>query len=322
MTSATGLGMVDIAILEACERSGAVCDAAHLNTQRVLEMLHEQTGFGPRVAYEPLLDLARPYSVHLPLIDFHGNYGSPDFGPAAPRYTECRLTPLGQAALSAERGEIGPVPILLINGDTHVGGRRPPLDPRRVVEAIRNCSSLDDAGIAATVGLPMFPTGCIVDGNRDAFTAGLEVGLVLTARISEGHDGRSPRNHVQLVISDLPPDASASAIAETIVSRIDRARRSTGPPGRTPTPEYREEPPPISDINDASAGGITELVVTVTQGADAVAARRFLDTIWGVRRTMTVCLGRPVATLVREFIERSPGDLEHRLTLIEAAIRR
>src|SRR4249920_558806 len=45
----------------------------------------------PEAVYEALVRMAQPFSLRHPLIDFKGNYGSPDFGPAAERYTECRL---------------------------------------------------------------------------------------------------------------------------------------------------------------------------------------------------------------------------------------
>ena len=44
--------------------------------------------------YDALARMAQPFSLRHPLIDFHGNYGSPDFPPAAERYTESRLAPL------------------------------------------------------------------------------------------------------------------------------------------------------------------------------------------------------------------------------------
>src|SRR3954467_9234474 len=49
---------------------------------------------GNSAIYDALVRMAQPFSLRHPLIDFHGNYGSPDFGPAASRYTECRLHPL------------------------------------------------------------------------------------------------------------------------------------------------------------------------------------------------------------------------------------
>src|SRR5439155_1087088 len=55
---------------------------------------------GSAAIYDALVRMAQPFSLRHPLIDFHGNYGSPDFGPAAERYTECRLSPLAMQMLA------------------------------------------------------------------------------------------------------------------------------------------------------------------------------------------------------------------------------
>src|SRR6201997_4940924 len=49
---------------------------------------------GNSAIYDALVRMAQPFSLRHPLIDFHGNYGAPDFPPAAERYTECRLSSL------------------------------------------------------------------------------------------------------------------------------------------------------------------------------------------------------------------------------------
>ena len=54
---------------------------------------------GNSAIYDALVRMAQPFSLRHPLIDFHGNYGSPDFGPAAERYTECRLSQLAMRML-------------------------------------------------------------------------------------------------------------------------------------------------------------------------------------------------------------------------------
>jgi DNA gyrase subunit A len=306
MSAATGLGLLDLAILEACEHLGATNGAPYLKTSRVVQLVHERTGIGPRTSFEPLCDMARPYVVRLALIDFHGNYGSPDFGPAAPRYTECRLTSLGAAALAAERGHMGPLPIGLINGDTHVDGTRPPLDPRRTLQAIRAAATVSDAELASIVGLPAFPTGCMVAGDTHAFADGRSTQLHLAARITDVATG-------QLLISHLPPDCSATQIVAAIQSRLDGADRYLD--------SDEQQPLPIRDVNDHSTGANgTQLVVTSVPGTDLEDTRRFLDGIWGVRRTMTVCLGNPIAAQIRTFSRISPDDLDERLALIESAI--
>ncbi len=54
---------------------------------------------GNQAIYDALVRMAQPFSLRHPLIDFHGNYGSPDFPPAAERYTECRLSLLAMHML-------------------------------------------------------------------------------------------------------------------------------------------------------------------------------------------------------------------------------
>src|SRR3546814_2920090 len=49
--------------------------------------------------YDALVRMAQDFSLRHPLIDGHGNFGSPDFGAAASRYTECRLAPLAMQML-------------------------------------------------------------------------------------------------------------------------------------------------------------------------------------------------------------------------------
>ena len=54
---------------------------------------------GDSAIYDALVRMAQPFSLRHPLIDCHGNYGSPDFGPAASRYTETRLHSLAMLLL-------------------------------------------------------------------------------------------------------------------------------------------------------------------------------------------------------------------------------
>src|ERR1700752_575426 len=60
---------------------------------------------GNQAIYDALARMAQPFSLRHPLIDFHGNYGSPDFPPAAERYTECNLHPLAMQLLAVIDGK-------------------------------------------------------------------------------------------------------------------------------------------------------------------------------------------------------------------------
>ena len=132
MSERSGLGMVEIALLEALETTEFLrCDQA-------LARVEERIGLAPGYAYEVLVDLARPWTMPVNLVEGQGNFGSCGNDlPANFGYTEARITRAGKAALAAERGEMAPLPIGLINGNTYREGLRPPFRPRAIIHAIR-----------------------------------------------------------------------------------------------------------------------------------------------------------------------------------------
>ena len=125
MSDRTGLGPLEEAILLTLDDLSQQHDRPYKRSALLLREMERNLGFGPRYVYEPLCDLARPWVVLLPLIDGHGNFGSPDYPAADPRYTECRLSPAGMLAVAAERAHIPPLPIGLINGTHYRGGTQP-----------------------------------------------------------------------------------------------------------------------------------------------------------------------------------------------------
>ncbi|MEC7456403.1 MAG: DNA gyrase subunit A, partial [Actinomycetota bacterium] len=139
---------------------------------------------GDSAIYDALVRLAQPFSVRHPLIDFHGNYGSPDFGPAASRYTECRLHPLAMQLLadidedtvdmvpnydgSTEQPSVLPArfPNLLVNGSQGIAvGMATNIPPHNLGEVIDATVHLIDNPDATSDDLmefvkgPDFPTG-------------------------------------------------------------------------------------------------------------------------------------------------------------------
>jgi DNA gyrase/topoisomerase IV subunit A len=305
VSALTGLGPIEVGVLEACDRCGAGRAAPYRKSALIVGELYDATGIGPRIGYEVLCDMARPYISHLALIDFHGNFGSVEFSPASPRYTESRLTSLGAAAHDAERGRNGALPIGLINGDTHVGGSRPPMDPRRVLAALRAAVDASDDELVDLVGLPAFPTGCAVAGDGAQVASGAPTTLALRARITATGQG-------ELIVSNLPPDVNVATIANTIQRSVDFPN----------WPRRRESPHPIAEVNDQSTDALgTRLVITVRPGADLDEATELVEDIYGIHRTITVSLGGPLPELLRGWIRiHGRDDLEQQLAPIEAAI--
>ncbi len=231
---------------------------------------------GDGAIYDALVRMAQPFSLRHPLIDFHGNYGSPDFGPAASRYTECRLHPLAMQLLAdidentvdmlpnydgtTEQPAVLPArfPNLLVNGSQGIAvGMATNIPPHNLGEVIDATMYLVDNPDATTDDLmefvkgPDFPTGGAILGRAgiiDAYRTGRgSVKMRATAAIDEGKSGR-----MEIVVTELPYQTSCSAIAARITELVE-AGDIDG----------------IADINDGSSGGETSLVITLKRDANA-----------------------------------------------------
>ncbi len=231
---------------------------------------------GDGAIYDALVRMAQPFSLRHPLIDFHGNYGSPDFGPAASRYTECRLHPLAMQLLAdidedtvdmlpnydgtTEQPEVLPArfPNLLVNGSQGIAvGMATNIPPHNLGEVIDATIHLIDHPEATPDDLmefvkgPDFPTGGSILGRAgiiEAYRTGRgSVKMRATATIDEGKSGR-----MEIVVTQLPYQTSCSAIAARITELVE-AGDIDG----------------IADINDGSSGGETSLVVTLKRDANA-----------------------------------------------------
>ena len=96
-----GLKPVHRRIIWDMEEQGFRPDRGHVKCARVAgDTMARFHPHGDSAIYAALVRMAQPFSLRHPLIDFHGNYGSPDFGPAESRYTECRLDPLAMELLA------------------------------------------------------------------------------------------------------------------------------------------------------------------------------------------------------------------------------
>jgi DNA gyrase subunit A len=231
---------------------------------------------GDGAIYDALVRMAQPFSLRHPLIDFHGNYGSPDFGPAASRYTECRLHPLAMQLLAdidedtvdmvpnydgtTEQPEVLPArfPNLLVNGSQGIAvGMATNIPPHNLGEVIDATIHLIDhpecelEALMEHVKGPDFPTGAQILGRAgilDAYRTGRgSVKLRAKASIEESKSGA-----YEIIVTELPYQTSVSAIAGRIQELVDAGDLDG-----------------IRDVNDGSAGGKTNLVITLKRDANA-----------------------------------------------------
>src|SRR3954466_9661646 len=182
---------------------------------------------GQQAIYDALVRMAQPFSLRHPLIDFHGNYGSPDYEPAAPRYTESRLDPLAMQLLAGiDEGTVDMVanydgreqepavlparfPNLLVNGSQGIAvgmaTNIPPHNLGEVIDAVIHLIDNPDAqpdDLMQFVKGPHFPGGALIMGRSgimDAYRTGKgSIRLRGKAEIEEG--ARNDR----IVITELP----------------------------------------------------------------------------------------------------------------------
>jgi DNA gyrase subunit A len=230
---------------------------------------------GNTAIYDALARMAQPFSLRHPLIDFHGNYGSVDFPPAAERYTESRLSPLAMHMIEGldeetvdmvrnytnEEDEPSVLPSrfpnLLVNGSQGIAvGMATNIPPHNLGEVIDATIHMIDHPEATADELmrfvrgPDFPTGALILGRQgimDAYRTGRgSIKMRAKAEIIEGRSGD------EIVISELPYQASPKGILEKIAELVN-AKELDG----------------IRDIRDLSAGDDTKLVVYLKRDAAA-----------------------------------------------------
>jgi DNA gyrase subunit A len=183
---------------------------------------------GDQAIYDSLVRMAQDFALRLPLVDGHGNFGSPDDPPAASRYTECRLTPGSMAMVESldedtvdwtptyDSSELEPsvlpsgIPNLLVNGSSGIAvGMATNMVPHNLSEVVAGLKelladpalSLDD--LMTHIPGPDFPTGGILLGTagaKEAYATG-KGSLTLRARAEVG-EGSAKRKAI--IVTELP----------------------------------------------------------------------------------------------------------------------
>jgi DNA gyrase/topoisomerase IV subunit A len=295
----TGLDAVVLAALECLDEVDARPDGRYVKSAKVVDRMYASRGIPPRHGYDAICYTSAPWLVHVRLIDFFGNLGSPDPNDeaAAPRYTEVRLSPAGSMALAAERGELPRLPIRLINGDLALGGTSPPFDPARLLDAFRAAATgaATDTELVETLGLPAFPTWCSVAGDLTALASGARTLLRLSADVAIETHARAPR----LVLSHFPLGVGPEAAAQSLAARADAARTRDL---RATHPELHDKLAlPLRDVRNESVDLVGRVVCELWPGADAEMCREGVLQTWPVMTTLPVQLPATLPTLVREF---------------------
>jgi len=328
------VGVVELALLDALDTLRARPGRRFSGCERVLAVVEDTSAVPRGYGYEVLVDTARGWLTQVPLIDPQGNFGSQgNDPPAGPRYTEARLSPAGQLTLAAERGELAPLPIGLINGNTHRGGLRPPFRPQGIFDAIRlvhRKPRVASRELLDTIGPPDFLTGCTVTGDMSALYAGqltelrLDSRLTLTDQASLPEWARPPRRadapalkRTVLLIDQFPPYANPDETAKSLAARSKQRSWDDN------YPELRDATRlQLRDVMDLSTNrdGI-QIACIPAPDADPEQVRNQVSDIYGIWVGVTVRLRRPLARTIRQWVKRnSDEDILGSLTALEQAV--
>ena len=270
-----GLKPVHRRILWSMYDQGFRGDRGHVKCARVVgDVMARFHPHGDAAIYDALARMAQPFSLQHPLIDFHGNYGSPEDPPAAARYTECRLDSLAMSML-ADIGEdtvdfvdnysgdftepaVLParLPNLLVNGSQGIAvGMATNIPPHNLVEVIDAVVLLledPDAGVEdlmERVHGPDFPTGGQILG-RSGFESAYRTGRgSVKMRADVALAEIAGRN--ALVVEALPYQVSAGTVARKIADLVNAGELEG-----------------IADVNDESSGDDTRFVIKLKRDAN------------------------------------------------------
>ena len=344
-----GLKPVHRRILWSMYDQGFRPDRGHVKCARVVgDVMARFHPHGDAAIYDALARMAQPFSLQHPLIDFHGNYGSPEDPPAAARYTECRLDALAMSML-ADIGEdtvdfvdnysgdftepaVLParLPNLLVNGSQGIAvGMATSIPPHNLAEVIDAVVHLLEDPGAGTEDLmahlqgPDFPTGGQILG-RSGFESAYRTGRGSVKIRAEVAVVETDRGRHSLVVGALPYQVSAGNVARKIADLVN-ARELEG----------------IADVNDESSGDETRFVIKLKRDANPEVV---LNNLWkhtplqssfamnmvalvdGVPRTLTLrdALGAYVGHQMEVVTRRSEFRLaaaRARLHIVEGLLR-
>jgi DNA gyrase subunit A len=251
-----GLKPVHRRILYAMHELGLVPDRPYRKCARVVgDVLGKYHPHGDQSVYDALVRLVQDFSSRYPLLGGHGNFGSVDNDPpAAMRYTETRLAPIGNEALLTEIGEAtvefvgnfdnsqqeptvlpAQLPILLLNGSSGIAvGMATNIPPHNLGEivdgliALIDNPDLSDEKLFQLIPAPDFPTGgeiVGIDGVREAYATGRgSVPVRGITNIEEVNVGRGKHKRVAIIITELPFQVNKAALIEKIAELVNQGK--------------------------------------------------------------------------------------------------
>ncbi|WP_031073790.1 DNA gyrase/topoisomerase IV subunit A [Streptomyces sp. NRRL WC-3742] len=324
-----GLKPVHRRILYQANEMGLRPDRAHVKCARVVgEVMGRLHPHGDASIYDSVVRMAQPFSMRLPLIDGHGNFGSlgNDDPPAAMRYTESRLTAASMAMVESiheDTVDFGPnydgseqeplalpaaFPNLLVNGATGIAvgmaTNMPPHNLSEVVAAARHLikhPSADLDTLMRFVPGPDLPTGGRIvglSGIRDAYESGRGTFKIRATTSVESVSARRKG----IVVTELPFNVGPEKVISKIKDLVN-AKKLQGIAD-------------VKDLTDREHG--LRLVIEVKNGfvPEALLEQLYkltpMEETFGINNVALVD-GQPLTLGLKELLE---VYVDHRFTVV------
>ena len=278
------------------------------------EVLGKYHPHGDSSVYMALVRMAQEWAMRYTLVDGQGNFGSVDGdSPAAMRYTEARLSLMGEAMMddleketvdmtnnfddTLQEPTVMPtkIPNLLVNGATGIAvGMATNIPTHNLSEVIDACvayvdnENLEVEDLMQYVKGPDFPTGAYImgmQGIRDAYETGR--GRIVIRAKAEIENGET---HDKIIVSEIPYGVNKQQLIEYIAQLVGD-KKIEG----------------ISNVNDESDSEGMRIVVDLKRDANArvVLNKLFkmtpLQTSFSVN-SIALVKGRPQLLTLKDFI--------------------
>lgn len=271
-----GLKPVHRRILYAMNESGITPRRPHAKSARTVgDVIGKYHPHGDIAVYNTMVRLAQWFSMRVPLVDGHGNFGSIDGDSAAAmRYTEARLDKPAMELLrdldketvdfqpnyddSLEEPVVLPArfPNLLVNGSSGIAvGMATNIPPHNLGETIdATCMMLDNPDVTTEELMtvlpgPDFPTGAIImgrEGIKEAYETGRgSLTIRSKCRIEEGKNGKS-----SIVISEIPYQVNRTNLLKKIADLVRDKKL-----------------PEVSAVHDAADRSGIDIIIDLKQNA-------------------------------------------------------
>ena len=271
-----GLKPVHRRFLYAMNESGITPRRPHAKSARTVgDVIGKYHPHGDTAVYDTMVRLAQWFSMRVPLVDGHGNFGSIDGDSAAAmRYTEARLDKPAMELLrdldketvdfqpnyddSLEEPVVLPArfPNLLVNGSSGIAvGMATNIPPHNLGETIdATCMMLDNPDVTTEELMtvlpgPDFPTGAIImgrEGIKEAYETGRgSLTIRSKCRIEEGKNGKS-----SIVISEIPYQVNRTNLLKKIADLVRDKKL-----------------PEVSAVHDAADRSGIDIIIDLKQNA-------------------------------------------------------